>query len=103
VKLKDSESSLLKRIKKYPHLRNELKWLDACTARVLLGDSSAQAPFRSCWNDIRERTDTLERLELTEDYLLLLRDFMNSTSLRKEPGLLERNINVLEMLDVLLG
>ena len=102
VKLKDSDS-LLKRIKKYPTLRNELKWLDSCTARVLLGDSSAQTPFRNCWDDIRKRTNTVERLELTEDYLLLIRDFMNSNSLRSEPGLLERNINILELLDVLLG
>jgi len=107
VTLKDSESSLLKKIKKYtkkhPHLQNELKWLDSCTARVLLGDSSAQVSFRACWNDIRKRTNISERLELTEDYLLLIRDFMNSPTLRGEPRLLERDINILEMLDVLLG
>ncbi|MCL2306282.1 MAG: hypothetical protein FWC43_13135 [Planctomycetaceae bacterium] len=102
VKLNDSGSLLLKRIKKYPNLKNELKWLDSCTARVLLGDSSAQIPFRTCWNNIRERTDAIERLELTEDYLLLIRDFMNSYSLRNEPRLLERDINILELLNVLL-
>ena len=102
VKINDSGSSLLKRIQKYPYLKDELKWLDSCTARVLLGDSSAQIPFRTCWNGIRERTDPLEQLELTEDYLLLIRDFMNSCSLRNEPRMLERDINILELLDVLL-
>ena len=103
MKISTSDSALLRRIRKYPNLKNELKWLDSCTARVLLGDSSAQTPFRACWNDIRERTNAFERLELTEEYLLLIRDFMNSYSLRNEPRLLERNINVLELLDVLLG
>jgi len=102
VKINDTDSSLLKRIKKYPYLKDELRWLDSCTARVLLGDSSAQVPFRKCWSNIRRQTDTVERLELTEDYLLLIRDFMTSSSLRDEPRLLERDINILELLDVLL-
>jgi hypothetical protein len=102
VKVNDSESSLRKRVQKYPYLKDELRWLDSCTARVLLGDSSAQVPFRTCWNNIRQQTDSAERLELTEDYLLLIRDFMTSYSLRNEPRLLERDINILELLDVLL-
>ena len=102
VKINDTESSLRKRIKKYPYLKDELRWLDSCTARVLLGDSSAQIPFRKCWNNIRRQTDAVEQLELTEDYLLLIRDFMTSCSLRNEPRLLERDINILELLDVLL-
>ncbi len=103
VKLNDSESSpLLRRIKKFPYLKDELRRLDSCTARVLLGDASAQAPFRTCWDTIRSRTDRVQQLELTEDYLLLIRDFMNSHTLRNEPRFLERDINILELLDALL-
>ena len=103
VKLNDVKSSpLVKRIKKYPFLKNDLRWLDSCTARVLLGDSTAQRPFRKCWSDICRQTDFSQQLELKEDYLLLIRDFMNAHSLQSEPRLLERDVNILELLDVLL-
>ena len=104
VKMDDTESSpLLKRIMKYPYLKNDLRWLDSCTARVLLGDSTAQIPFRKCWSEICHQTDFSQQLELKEDYLLLIRDFMNAHSLQTEPRLLERDVNILELLDVLLG
>ena len=103
VKLSETESSpLVKRVKKYPFLKNDLRWLDSCTARVLLGDSTAQRPFRKCWSDICRQTDFTQQLELKEDYLLLIRDFMNAHSLQSEPRLLERDVNILELLDVLL-
>ena len=103
VRLNDSVASpLLKRINKYPFLKDELKWLESCVARVLLGDNSALVPFRICWNGICSRLNSMQQLELAEDYIVLVRDFMNQHSLRDDPRLLERDINIMEFLDVIL-
>ena len=104
VRVNDSVSSpLLKRINKYPFLKDELKWLESCVARVLLGDHSALVPFRICWNGICSRLDSMQQLALAEDYIILVRDFMNQHSLRNDPRLLERDIDIMELLDVILS
>ncbi len=104
IRLNDSPSpSLARRIKKYPQHKDELKWLDSCAARILLGDRSALPSFQLCWKKIAAAVDPSQKMELTEEYLILLRDFLSQSTSQNEARILDRDINVLELLETLLS
>lgn len=103
VQFEDSTSSSLgQRLRKFPMIQRQLKCLDACTARILLGDFSSVERFRNCWNEICRQINPLQKLELTEEYLLIVRDFINIPNNRSGQNLLQRDVNILELLDSLL-
>lgn len=93
---------LVRRIRKSPYLRDELKWLDSCIARVLLGDQSALVPFQLCWKGICSTIQPAQRLELVEEYCELVRDFMNQRPSQDQIRMVERDINILEIIDALV-
>ncbi|MGL6226457.1 MAG: hypothetical protein ACRC10_07515 [Thermoguttaceae bacterium] len=90
------------RLKRFARFKNELKWLDSCAARSLFGDDTALESFQRCWKTICENLDPLQQIELTEDYVVLIRDFLSQRNDREEHPLLDRDLNALELLDVLL-
>lgn len=95
-------SSKDQRLKRFARLKNEIKWLDSCAARSLFGDDTALESFRHCWQKICQNLDPLQQIELTEEYVVLIRDFLAQNNNRDEHPQLERDINALELLDVLL-
>ncbi len=104
IRLNDSPSpSLARRIKRFPQHKDELKWLDSCAARILLGDRSALPSFQLCWKKIVAAVDPLQKMELTEEYLVLLRDFVGQSVSQNDSRILDRDINVLELLEALLS
>ncbi|MGL6194854.1 MAG: hypothetical protein ACRC2T_08545, partial [Thermoguttaceae bacterium] len=102
VRVPSSVSSSGCRTARFPHISSEIKNLDSCTARFLFGDYTALSQFKTNWSEACSIVSPVQLLELTEDYVMLVRDFLENCHTTNGCRIPERDVNAMELLDVLL-